>query len=91
MNHKEKIQEQLLVDEVVSKEHEIVVYNDEVNTFDHVIETLIESCDHNPIQAEQCTLIIHYKGKCSVKSGEFKDLRPRCSKILEAGINAEIV
>ena len=91
MIHKEKIQEEVLVDEVVSREHEIVVYNDEVNTFDHVIETLIESCDHNPIQAEQCTLIIHYNGKCSVKSGEFKDLRPRCSKILEAGINAEIV
>jgi len=91
MNHKEKIQEEVLVDEMVSNEHEIIVYNDEVNTFDHVIETLIESCDHNPIQAEQCTLIIHYNGKCGVKSGEFKDLKPRCSKILEAGINAEII
>ena len=91
MNHKEKIQEDVLVDEMVSREHEIIVYNDEVNTFDHVIETLIESCDHNPIQAEQCTLIIHYNGKCGVKSGEFNDLKPRCSKILEAGINAEII
>ena len=91
MIHKEKTQEDVLVDEMVSREHEIIVYNDEFNTFDHVIEILIESCDHNPIQAEQCTLIIHYNGKCAVKSGEYKDLKPRCTKILEAGINAEII
>jgi len=71
--------------------NEIVVYNDEVNTFDHVIETLINACDHTPEQAEQCTILVHYKGKCTVKTGELKDLKPRCSKILEAGINAEII
>ena len=91
MSYKEKIQEDVVVEEKVSREHEIIVYNDEVNTFDHVIDILIESCDHNPIQAEQCTLIIHYNGKCAVKSGEYKDLKPRCSKILDAGINAEII
>ncbi len=91
MSQKEQIQDDILVKEKVSKEYEIIVYNDEVNTFDHVIDTLIESCDHNPIQAEQCTLIIHYNGKCAVKSGVYKDLKPRCSKILDAGINAEIV
>jgi len=70
---------------------EIVVYNDEVNTFDHVIQTLINACDHTTEQAEQCTILVHYKGKCTVKTGELKDLKPRCSKILEAGINAEII
>ncbi len=91
MSTKEKIQEDVVVEEQVSKEHEIIVYNDDFNTFDHVIDTLIDTCDHNPIQAEQCTLIIHYNGKCGVKTGEYKDLKPRCSKILEAGITAEII
>lgn len=72
-------------------EHEIIVFNDEYNTFDHVIETLIKTCDHTPNQAEQCTIIIHYKGKCGVKSGSFKELEPRCLKILDAGISAEII
>ena len=91
MSTKEKIQEDVVVEEQVSKEHEIIVYNDDFNTFDHVIDTLIDACDHNPLQAEQCTLIIHYNGKCGVKTGEYKDLKPRCSKILEAGITAEII
>lgn len=88
---KEKIQEDVLVEEQVFKEHEIIVYNDDINTFDHVIDTLIDACDHNPLQAEQCTIIIHYNGKCGVKTGAYKELKPRCSKILEAGINAEII
>lgn len=91
MNFQEKQQEQTLVKEKVQKNYEIMVHNDEVNTFDHVISTLIETCDHSPIQAEQCTYIIHFKGKCAVKSGEYEDLRPRCDSILEAGISAEII
>jgi len=91
MSTKEQIKEDVVVEEMVSKEHEIIVYNDDINTFDHVIDTLIDTCDDNPHQAEQCTLIIHYNGKCAVKTGEYKDLKPRCSRILEAGINAEIV
>lgn len=91
MSTKEKIQEQQDVATLEKPNNEIVVYNDEVNTFDHVIETLIKACDHTPEQAEQCTILVHYKGKCTVKTGELKDLKPRCSKILEAGINAEII
>ena len=91
MSTKEKIQEQHEVDTLEKPNNEIVVYNDDVNTFDHVIETLIKACDHTPVQAEQCTILVHYKGKCTVKTGELKDLKPRCSKILEAGINAEII
>jgi len=91
MSTKEKIQEQEDVATLEKPNNEIVVYNDDVNTFDHVIETLIKACDHTPEQAEQCTILVHYKGKCTVKTGELRDLKPRCSKILEAGINAEII
>lgn len=87
---KEKYEEELLVCEKEDKENQIVLFNDDVNTFDHVIETLIYTCEHTPTQAEQCALIVHYKGKCTVKSGSYDDLEPRCSKMLEAGLSAEI-
>ena len=91
MSSKEKIEERLLVETKEQHLNEIVLYNDDVNTFDHVIDTLIYACDHTPEQAEQCSLIVHYKGKCTVKSGSFDDLKPRCSKLLQAGLSAEIV
>ncbi|MEA1784659.1 ATP-dependent Clp protease adaptor ClpS [Arenibacter sp. GZD96] len=91
MSNQEKFSEELLIAEETVKQQEIVLFNDEVNTFDHVIETLIAVCDHTPVQAEQCSLIVHYKGKCTVKTGEYQDLKPRCSKLLEAGLSAEIV
>ena len=91
MSTKEKVSEELLLDEETVKQNEIVLFNDEVNTFEHVIHTLIEACEHTPEQAEQCSLIVHYKGKCTVKTGEYKDLEPRCSKLLQAGLSAEIV
>ncbi|MBT9189958.1 MULTISPECIES: ATP-dependent Clp protease adaptor ClpS [Zobellia] len=91
MSFKEKVSEELLLEEEVVKQNEIVVFNDDVNTFDHVIETLVDVCDHTPVQAEQCSLIVHYNGKCTVKTGEYKDLEPRCSKLLQAGLSAEIV
>ncbi len=91
MSTKEKYSEELLLEEEVKKQNEILLYNDDVNTFDHVIETLIYACDHTPEQAEQCSLLVHYKGKCTVKTGDYDDLKPRCSKLLEAGLSAEIV
>jgi len=91
MSTKEKVSEELLLDEETVKHNEIVLFNDEVNTFEHVIYTLIDVCEHTPEQAEQCSLIVHYKGKCTVKTGEYKDLEPRCSKLLQAGLSAEIV
>lgn len=69
---------------------QLVVYNDDINTFDHVIDTLIKVCKHKNEQAEQCTYIIHYKGKCAVKVGDYETLEPMCTSILERGINAEI-
>jgi ATP-dependent Clp protease adaptor protein ClpS len=91
MSTREKTSEELLVEEDLSTQNEIVLFNDDVNTFDHVIETLIYACDHTSEQAEQCSLIVHYKGKCTVKTGLYDDLKPRCSMLLEAGLSAEIV
>ncbi|MBK6977959.1 MAG: ATP-dependent Clp protease adaptor ClpS [Cytophagaceae bacterium] len=86
-----EIKEEVEVDVEAVKLYAIVVFNDEVNTFDHVIDTLIEVCGHSFEQAEQCTLIIHYKGKCSVKNGDFDDLKPIRDAICERGISAEIL
>ena len=71
--------------------HEIILYNDDINTFDHVIDILIKVCDHSATQAEQCALIVHYKGKCSVKFGTLFDLKPRVKKMKEANLTAEII
>jgi ATP-dependent Clp protease adaptor protein ClpS len=70
---------------------DLVVFNDDINTFDHVIDTLMRVCKHSPEQAEQCTLLIHYKGKCAVKTGTFDFLKPMREAICEAGIDARIV
>ena len=91
MSSQEKTSVELLLQEEVSTQNEIVLYNDDVNTFDHVIETLIYACEHTSEQAEQCSLIVHYKGKCTVKTGLYDDLKPRCSMLLDAGLSAEIV
>ncbi|MEQ8927598.1 MAG: ATP-dependent Clp protease adaptor ClpS [Fulvivirga sp.] len=68
----------------------LVVYNDDVNTFDHVINTLVKVCQHTVEQAEQCAWIIHYKGKCIVKTGSFKELKPKQEAICEKGIDARV-
>ena len=91
MSTKEKIQEEVLVEERTSLNNEIILYNDDVNTFDHVIETLIRVCNHTSEQAEQCSIIVHYKGKCTVKTGSLDELKPQCTQLLEAGLSAEIV
>lgn len=91
MSTKEQILEEVLVEEQVGLNNEIIVYNDDVNTFDHVIDTLIRVCSHTSEQAEQCSLIIHYKGKCTVKTGVLDELKPQCTGLLKAGLSAEIV
>lgn len=87
----EKIQEEIAVEEATSLNNEIILYNDDVNTFDHVIETLIAVCKHTSEQAEQCAILVHYKGKCTVKTGSLDELIPQCSLLLEAGLSAEII
>lgn len=86
-------QEDLAVLEEVqtSEMLDLVVFNDDVNTFEHVINTLIKICGHSPEQAEQCTWIIHYKGKCAVKKGSFEELKPMRQSVCDHGISAEIL
>ena len=87
------IEEDVLVEHQVTEEdlYDLVVFNDDVNTFDHVIRTLIDVVGHEPTQAEQCTWIIHYKGKCTVKHGEFEELSGMRNAICGRGISAEVL
>ena len=71
-------------------ENSLVLHNDEVHSFDYVIECLIEICEHTAEQAEQCTFLVHYKGKCDVKSGSFEFLRPMRHALADKGLNATI-
>lgn len=87
----EKIQEEVLVQESISESYEILLHNDDVNTFDHVIDTLVRVCQHTAEQAEQCAILVHYKGKCTVKTGSLDKLKPQYSSLLDAGLSAEIV
>lgn len=81
-------QEDLLVDE--DKPFSLVVWNDEVNTFEWVIETLVEVCRHSYEQAEQCAYIIHFRGKYAVKEGSYDELKPMCDAITDRGIGATV-
>ncbi|MDB4324015.1 ATP-dependent Clp protease adaptor ClpS [Crocinitomicaceae bacterium] len=82
--------EDVLVHEELVDLKDLIVYNDDVNSFDHVIESLIKVCKHDNLQAEQCTWMVHYKGKCQVKRGEYSELEPQCTALLDLGITAEI-
>jgi ATP-dependent Clp protease adaptor protein ClpS len=83
--------EEVLVEETVEvEEKKLVLFNDEVNTFDFVIDCLMTVCRHEPMQAEQCTLIVHYNGKCAVKNGSWEKLEPMCTALLDRGLTAEI-
>ncbi len=73
-----------------ASDFQLVVWNDEVNTFDWVIETLIDVCGHTPEQAEQCALFIHTKGKYGVKNGDYDTLKPMCNTITDRGISATV-
>lgn len=83
-------EELVLTEEQVKQLNELILWNDDVNTFDHVITTLMELCGHSEEQAHQCALIVHNNGKCSVKRGEMETLRPICTAILDRGISATI-
>jgi ATP-dependent Clp protease adaptor protein ClpS len=90
MSHNPKYQEETeLLTEVVP-EFSLIVWNDEVNTFEWVIDTLIDICGHSTEQAEQCAMIIHTKGKYAVKNGSYDELKPQCDAITERNIGATI-
>jgi ATP-dependent Clp protease adaptor protein ClpS len=82
-------------EEVVSLEdligtYNIILYNDDVNTFDWVIDSLVDLCKHSPEQAEQCALLVHFKGKCQVKKGSYEELKPICEALLDRGLSAKL-
>ncbi len=83
-------EEEVSVLEKTENLNEIILYNDDYNSFDHVIDCLVTYCEHDPLQAEQCALLVHYKGKCSVKMGTMKELKPICETLLEKGLSAVI-
>ena len=85
-----KYQEQIDMLTTVEEYCTLIVWNDEVNTFEWVIETLIKICGHSQEQAEQCAIIIDAKGKYAVKEGSYDILKPQCDAITERGINATI-
>ena len=90
---KELLQPDLLeqIETIETESYSLVVFNDEVNTFDFVIQVLQDVCGHSPEQAEQCTLLIHYKGKCAVKTGSWEKMAAMRYKICSAGIFAEVL
>lgn len=91
MSTREKVLPEFSEETDVLSLNEIILYNDDVNTFDYVIETLMDVCEHTQEQAHQCSLIVHYKGKCCVKTGTLVELEPRCQKLLDAGLSAVLV
>ena len=84
------VEEAVDIAEAVADGWQIVLYNDDHNTFDHVIECLMAYCGHEVLQAEQCALIVHTRGKCSVKNGDFDELQPICTALLERDLTAEV-
>ncbi len=88
--HKEKFKEITKNKEAITSNKVLVLYNDDFNTFDFVIDTLVDVCGHNPEQAEQCTLIIHFKGKCAVKSGSLSELKPMHKEMINRKLTSNI-
>lgn len=86
----EQVLEQPKLEEKTSELRKIILWNDEVNTFDWVIESLVKVCEHTPEQAEQSAHIVHYKGKYAVKIGSLEDLKPRCEALLDRKLTATI-
>ena len=90
MSDQHQYGEDLVLDKLLNSNNSILLYNDEVNTFDHVIDSLCKYCDHDSVQAEQCAWIVHNNGKCLVKSGAYDDLLPICNALKDNGLSAQI-
>ncbi len=71
-------------------EYRLVLYNDDVNEFNYVIEALIEVCSHDNLQAEQCTYLAHYQGQCEIKTGPYENLKSMKDTLVERGLRADI-
>lgn len=83
-------EEEVLLETSLNGGYALILYNDDFNTFDWVIECLIELCDHTAEQAEQCALIVHYKGKCAVKHGSYDELAPICNDLGRRNLSAQV-
>lgn len=90
-NPQREYEEEIALLEKEDEVYKIVLWNDDVNTFDDVINALIEICEHTLEQAEQCTILVHYKGKCTVKTGSLEKLKPMHEKLLSRSLTSEIV
>ena len=83
--------EEVSLKELLVEKRDLMLFNDDVNTFDHVIDSLVKVCSHDTLQAEQCAHIVHFNGKCQVKKGEFEKLEPLCTALLDRGLRAKIL
>ncbi len=83
-------QSQSVALEELIDEYNLVLYNDDVNTFDHVINCLIRICKHEMMEAEQCTWIVHVNGKCKVRNGSFEELEGMCIQMMNEGLSVKI-
>ncbi|MBK1896867.1 ATP-dependent Clp protease adaptor ClpS [Chryseobacterium paridis] len=90
-NPKRQYEEEVLVLDETDDVYKLIVHNDDVHTFDYVIDSLVEICKHTLEQAEQCTILIHYKGKCTVKTGSMEVLKPMHEKLISRELTSEIV
>ncbi|MCD1117026.1 ATP-dependent Clp protease adaptor ClpS [Chryseobacterium turcicum] len=90
-NPKRKYEEDVLVLDDTDEVYKLILHNDDIHTFDDVIEALIQICKHDPIQAEQCTMLVHFKGKCTVKTGSMDLLKPMHEKLIARSLTSEIV
>ena len=90
-NPQREYEEEVAVLEREDEVYKIILWNDDVNTFDDVINALVEICEHTLEQAEQCTFLVHYKGKCTVKTGSLEKLKPMHEKLLSRSLTSEIV
>ena len=75
---------------IAEKQYALILFNDDINTFEHVIECLVKICNHQLLQAEQCAYLVHYTGKCVIKNGSYEKLEPLCSALLDSGLIAKI-
>jgi len=87
---KEKVKPDQSNQELLELPKELVLFNDDVNTFEHVIQTLIDVCEHDNVQAEQCAWVTHYRGKCGVKNGSFTELKPIKTEMINRKLTVEI-
>ncbi len=90
-NPQRQYEEEVLLLEKEDEINKLILWNDDVNTFDFVIESLITVCKHTAEQAQQCTILVHYKGKCTVKTGSMDLLKPMHEQLTERGLTSEIV